>query len=145
MCLSLTPGSFFSLKAGQVQVCRQQPNRADNLHRVTLFTGEWSDFTFQVSSLFEQMPILASCCCCLATQSCPTLCDLMDGSTSGLPVPHHLLKFAQVHVRCCGDAIKSSHPLTLSSPSALSLSQHQGLLQRVGSLHQMTKRVELQL
>ena len=30
-------------------------------------------------------------------QPCPTLCDPMDRSTSGLPVPHHLLEFAQVH------------------------------------------------
>ena len=29
-------------------------------------------------------------CCCLATQSCPTLCNPMDCSTPGLPVPHHV-------------------------------------------------------
>ena len=52
-------------------------------------------------------------------------------SAPGLSVPHHLLKFAQVHVHCIGDAIQPSHPLTLSFPSALSLSQHQGLFQRV--------------
>ena len=34
------------------------------------------------------------------TQSCPTLCDPMDCSTPGLPVSHHLPKFAQVHVHC---------------------------------------------
>ena len=39
----------------------------------------------------------------------------------------HLLKFAQVHVHCTGDAIQPSHPLILSSPSALNCSQHQGL------------------
>ena len=31
-------------------------------------------------------------------QSCPTFCDLMDCSTPGLPVLHHLLEFAQTHV-----------------------------------------------
>ena len=51
----------------------------------------------------------------------------MDCSTPGLPVTHHLLKFAQVHVHCISDAIQPSHPLTPSSPSALNLSQHQGL------------------
>ena len=56
-------------------------------------------------------------------------CDPLDSSTSGLPVPLHLLKFAQVHVHCIGDANHPSHPLTLSSPSALNLSQHQGLFQ----------------
>ena len=30
--------------------------------------------------------------------------------------PHHLPKFAQVHVHCIGDAIQPSHPLTLSFP-----------------------------
>ena len=37
-------------------------------------------------------------------------------STPGLPVPHCLPKFAQVHVHCIGDTILPSHPLTLSSP-----------------------------
>ena len=45
------------------------------------------------------------------------------------PVPHHLPESAQVHVHCISDAIQPSHPLTLSSPSALNLSQHQGLFQ----------------
>ena len=63
------------------------------------------------------------------TQSFPTLCDPTDGSTPGLPVTHHLLKFAQVHVPCESDAIHQSHPPTLSSPSALNPSQHQGLFQ----------------
>ena len=44
-----------------------------------------------------------------------------------------------------GDAVQPSHPLTAPSPSALNLSQHQGLFQCVSSLHQMTKILELQL
>ena len=79
--------------------------------------------------------------CCL----CPALCDPIDCSTAGLPVLHHLPKFAQVHVYCIGNAIHPSHPLMLpSSPSALSLSQHQGLFQWVGCSHQMTKILEVQ-
>ena len=62
------------------------------------------------------------------TQWCLTLCDLMGCSAPGLPVPQHLLEFAQVHVHCISDAVQLSHPLT-SSSSALNLSQHQGLLQ----------------
>ena len=31
------------------------------------------------------------------TQSCPTLCDLMNRSTPGLPVHHQLLEFTQTH------------------------------------------------
>ena len=74
----------------------------------------------------------------------PTLCDRMDGSMPGLPVPHHLLKFAQVRIHCVSDAIQPSHPLTPSSPSALNLSQLQGPFQRVSYLHQVTKILELQ-
>ena len=61
-------------------------------------------------------------------QSCPTLCDPMNCSTPGLPVLHQLPEFIQAHVHRVGDAIQPSYPLTPSSPSALSLSQHQGLI-----------------
>ena len=37
-------------------------------------------------------------CSCSVAQLCPTLCDPVDCSTSGLPVLHHLLGFAQTHV-----------------------------------------------
>ena len=36
--------------------------------------------------------------CCSVTQLCPTLCDLMDGSTPGFPVLHYLPESAQIHV-----------------------------------------------
>ena len=39
------------------------------------------------------------------TQSCPTLCDLMDCSMPGLPVHHQLPEPTQTHVHCVGDAI----------------------------------------
>ena len=63
---------------------------------------------------------------CCVVQSCLTLSNPMDCSTPGLPVPHHLLEFAQVYVHCIREAIQPSHPLLPSSP-ALNLSQHQGL------------------
>ena len=71
--------------------------------------------------------------------------DPKDCSMPGLPVPHHLPKFAQVHIHCIGDSIQPSHPLMLSSPSALNLSQHRWLFHWVGCLHQETKILELQL
>ena len=71
------------------------------------------------------------------------LCDPMDCSTPGFPVPHHLLEFAQVHVHCVSDAVQPSHPLMPFSPSALNLSQHQGLFQRVVCSHQVPKYVTL--
>ena len=35
--------------------------------------------------------------CCSVTTPCPTLCNPMDCSTPGLPVPHHFPEFVQVH------------------------------------------------
>ena len=72
-------------------------------------------------------------------QSCPTLYDPMDCSTPGFPVHHQLPEPAQTHVHWVGDAIQPSHPLLFPSPPAFNLSQHQGLFQWVGSLHQVAK------
>ena len=69
----------------------------------------------------------------------------MDCSTPGFPVLHYLLEFAQIYVHWVSDAIQPYHPLSPPSPSALNLSQHQGLFQRVGSLHQVAKVLEFQL
>ena len=52
-------------------------------------------------------------------QSCQTLCNPMNRSTSGLPVHHQLPESTQTHVHWVGDAIQPSHPL--SSPSSLAL------------------------
>jgi len=57
----------------------------------------WDDSSIQFSSV---------------TQSCLTLCDPMNHSTSGLPVHHHLLEFTQTHVHRVSDAIQPSHPLS---------------------------------
>ena len=79
------------------------------------------------------------------TQTCPTLCDPVDCSMPGLPVHHQLPEFTQTHVHWAGDAIQTSHPLSSPSPPAFNLSQHQGLFQRVSSLHQVAKVLEFQL
>ena len=42
--------------------------------------------------------------CYSVTKSCPTLCDSTDCSTPGVPVLHHLLEFAQIHVHRVSDA-----------------------------------------
>ena len=78
-------------------------------------------------------------------QSCPTLCDPLDCSTPGLPVYHQLPKFTQTHVHRIGDAIQPSHPLSSPSPPAFNLSQHHGLFQWVGSLHQVAEVLAFQL
>ena len=43
-------------------------------------------------------------------QLCPTLCEPMDCSTTGLPVHHQLLELAQTHVHLVSDAIQPSQP-----------------------------------
>ena len=74
--------------------------------------------------------------CCSVAQCCPTLCDPTDCSRPGLPVHHQLPEFTQTHVHWVSDAIQPPHPLTPSSPSVLSLSQHQGLFQCLVCSHQ---------
>ena len=83
-------------------------------------------------------------CYCSVAQSCLTLCDPMDCSTSGFPVLHCLPEFAKTHVHWVDDAIQPSHPLSPPSPSAINLSQHQGLFLWVSSSQQMAKVLELQ-
>ena len=57
----------------------------------------------------------------------------MNCSKPGFHVLHHLPEFAQTHVHWDSDVIQQSHPLSLTSPPALSISQHQGILQWVDS------------
>ena len=71
------------------------------------------------------------------------LCNPMDCSRPGFPVLHYLPKFAQTHVHWVSDTTPSSNPLSPPSPPALNLSQHQGLLQRVGPSRQVTKTLGL--
>ena len=63
------------------------------------------------------------------SQSYPTLCDPMNRSTPGLPVPHQLPEFTQTHVHRVSGAIQPSHPLLSPSPPAPKPSQHQSLFQ----------------
>ena len=72
---------------------------------------------------------------------CPTLWDPMDCSTPGLSVHHQLPEFTQIHVHWVGDDIQLSHPLLSPSPTAFSLSQHQGIFQWLSSSHQVVKVV----
>ena len=65
-------------------------------------------------------------------QSFPILCDPVDCSTPGFPVHHQLPELTQAHVHRLGDVIQPPHSLLFPSP-AFSLSQHQGLFQRVSS------------
>ena len=67
----------------------------------------------------------------------------MDCSTPAFLVFHYLSEFAQTCAHWISDAIQLSHPLSSPSPPDFNLSQHQGLFQWVGSLHQVAKVLEL--
>ena len=73
------------------------------------------------------------------------LFDPMDCSMPGSSVLCYLPELAQLPVHWVSDVIWPSHPLLPSSPSDLSLPQHQGLFQGIGSLHPVVKVLELQL
>ena len=101
---------------------------------------------FEQGSVWHQLPYvyISSVQFISVTQSCLTLCDLMNCSTPGLPVHHHLPEFTQNHVHRVSDAIQPSHPLSSPSP-APNLSQHQSLFQCVNSSHEVAKVLEFQL
>ena len=52
-------------------------------------------------------------------QSCPTLCNPMDSSTSGFPIHHQLPELAQTHIHWVGGAIQPSRPLSAPSPPSV--------------------------
>jgi len=79
------------------------------------------------------------------TQLCPTLCDPMNRSMSGLPVHHHLPEFTQTHVHWVSDAIQPSHPWSSPSSPASNPSQHLSFFQWVNSSHQVAIVLEFQL
>ena len=79
------------------------------------------------------------------TQSCPTLCDLMNHNMPGLPVHYHLPEFVQTHVHRVGDAIQLSHPLSSPSPPAPNSFQNKSLSQWVNSMPEVAKILEFKL
>ena len=107
--------------------------------REWLLTHDLQIFSLSLWLVFSSSLLLFS-----VTQSCPTLCDPMDCSTPGFPVLHSLPELAQTHIHRVSDAIQTSHPLS-SPPPAFNLSQHQGVLWWVSSVHHVTKVLELQL
>ena len=60
-------------------------------------------------------------------QSCPTLCNPMDCSMSGLPVHHQLPELTQTQVHQVSHVIQPFHPLLSTSLPTFNLLQHQGI------------------
>ena len=73
-------------------------------------------------------------CSFLVAKLSLSLCNLVDCSTPGFPVLHHLLEFVQNRIHLVGDAIQPSHPLWPAFPPALNLSQHHGLKYQICDL-----------
>ena len=61
-----------------------------------------------------------------------------------LPCPSPTPEVCSTLAHQVGDTIQPSHPLSSPSPPAFNLSQHQGLLQWVSSLHQVARVLEFQ-
>ena len=82
--------------------------------------------------------------CCLGAQSYPTLCDLMDFSTSlSFTISQSLLKLMSVESMMPSNHLILCRPLPLL-PSIFPRIRDQGLFQWVSSLHQVAKVLELQ-
>ena len=79
-----------------------------------------------LSTLLISSPTIVSSVSSVA-QSCLTLCNPMNCSTTGLPVHHQLPEFTQTHVHRGGDAIQPSHLPSSPSPPAPNRSQYHGL------------------
>ena len=78
-------------------------------HHVVFFQPK--KYTFSLTSLFSFS--LNEFCISVqfssVSQSCPTLCDTMDGNTPGFPVHHKLPELTQTDVHWVSDAIQTSH------------------------------------
>ena len=108
----------------------ENPHRQRNLMGYGPFCSKELDITDQLSThniyiCIQNISVQFSS----VAQSCPTLCDPMNHSTSGLPVHHQLLEFTQTHIHRVSDAIQPSHPLWSPSPPSPNPFQYQGLFQ----------------
>ena len=92
-----------------VIIYRYRPDCACREHQVgndnkTLIMREFSYISRHKGYIEKQ--IFSTCL--FSHQLCLTLCDPMDCSKPCLPGPHHLPKFAQVHVHCIGDSASAA-------------------------------------
>ena len=80
---------------------------------VSIIRTSQQELTFHSTALQSVLSSVA--------QSCPTLCDPIDGNMPGFPVYHQPPELVQTHVRRVSDAIQPSHPLSSPSPPAFNL------------------------
>ena len=93
----------FSAKTGQVQRKSGQAG-----HPTDESTKKWVK---EFPMCHNGAHLHKICCCCSVAKSCLILCDPMDCSMPGFPVPHYLPESAQTHVHCLYHSIPLSHPV----------------------------------
>ena len=103
-------------EAGWVVACSEASSLLFKFAPTYPTTGH--SFSFILSGLMFYLSIkpISYTYCHPVTKSCLTLWDPKDCSTSGFPVLHYLLEFAQTHVHGVDDAIQPSHPLSSLLP-----------------------------
>ena len=124
-----------------IQERKEDPKNKEKRSRIHLFPPLAPRATVRADS-WEWKNSELICHCCSVAKLCLTLGDPIDRSTSGCPVLCSLPELAQIHVH---ESLILSNHLILCRSLLLSLSQHQGLFQGVGSSHQVAKGLELQL
>ena len=119
---------FFAAKDGEALYSQKKKTRLGAAHGSDheLFIAK---FRLKLKKVRKTTRPFSSVQFSSVAQSCPTLCDPMNRSTSGLPVHHQLPEFPQTHVHRVSDAIQPSHPQSSCSPPAPNPSQHQSLFQ----------------
>ena len=84
----------------------------------------WKAWFYPSFRLVSSLRIGRCICCCSVAQACPTICDPMDCSTPGLPVPHHLpegIRHVQTPMVVSQDSLP---PLYYSFISSISQQTH---------------------
>ena len=110
------------------EICSRDPDTTLEELKILSWIIVWDKFPWSTHLSLSSLN-RACYCCSLVTLSCQTLCNPVDSCTPGLPAPHHLSEFAQVHVQRIGDAFQLSHLLMPSPPYAHDLSKNQRLFQ----------------
>ena len=154
------PWQFFSPYIFQYwKICEVGPITATQRNKLRLWKAKW---TIQKPIVnWTRMEFEHCCCSCSVAKSYLILCDPHGLQHARLPCPS--LSPGVCSNSCplsqwCHPTISSSvvpfssrlpsfpsHPLSSPSPPAFNLSQHQGLFQWVGSLHEVAKVLEFQL
>ena len=96
-------------------------------------------------SLIHPTHVYGYCCCCSVTWACSTVCNprlTAHQASLSFTNSQNLLRFMSIESVMPSKHLILCHPLLLPD---FSLSQHQGLFQRVSSSHQVAKVLEFQL